>query len=112
MLFLKRVKKIAKKLSNPHFWAKYRYIKFFEKLPVQENTVLFESLDGKKIDGNVFYILSNLSKDSDSKKFKIYVTVQKKSHSYIRELLNSHGITDVHFVEYLSSNSGLCKISG
>ena len=104
MLFLKRVKKIAKKLSNPHFWAKYRYIKFFEKLPVQENTVLFESLDGKKIDGNVFYILSNLSKNSDSKKFKIYVTVQKKSHSYIRELLNSHGITNVHFVEYLSSN--------
>ena len=47
------IKKALAAIKNP---SKFKYIKYFDKLPIDEKTILVESQHASEFNGNVFYI--------------------------------------------------------
>ena len=98
--YLKFAKKVFKKVSDPHWWAEQRYIKYYDTLPIDERLILLESEHGKKINGNIFYIAQYLSESY--KNYRIYISAVKDSVHTIRDVLNRHGMNNVHITLYSS----------
>lgn len=103
-ILIQKIKQIYKKLSDPHWRAKSKYIKYYENLPIDENTILLESEHGKKLDGNIFYILKYLSQDSRYDQYQIYISSRANKQQKLYEFLQVHKIinSNVHLVDFLS----------
>ena len=79
------------------FWrAKCKYITYYESLPIQENVILLESEHGKKVNGNIFYVLKYLAQDPKYNNYKLY--------------LSSMGRHKQTFRKFLHASAGKCKI--
>lgn len=100
------IKQIYKKLTDPHWRARTKYIKYYEKLPLNENAILLESEHGKKLDGNIFYILKYLSQSPKYEKYQIYVSSRASKQQELEEFLKAHEINNhnVHLVDFLSDH--------
>ena len=70
--------------------------------------ILLESQHGKTINGNIFYIIEELSKNKKYENFKIYVAVKSDAKDSIEELLLKHGINNIDFVNI--NTKKYCKI--
>lgn len=91
-----------KKVVSPSSWYQLRYVKYLDKLPIKENLILLESEHGKKINGNIFYILQYLSDNADKYDFQIYVSCKPQSREQVAEMLVAHNINNVHLCKYTS----------
>lgn len=94
----KKIISILKSILSGDFFIKinrYSYIKYFKKMPIIEKTVLLESSHGVNVDGNIFYILKELSTNRAYKDYKIYLVVDEQSISKIKELLKVHNFDNV-----------------
>ena len=90
--FIKKVRA----LRNDEFWlAHQNYVIYCEKLPIDEKAILLESAHGKKLDGNVFYILRYLATSEKYKDYKIYLTSTKKNLQKITDFLANRGFSNV-----------------
>lgn len=96
------IKAASKKLKDPYWKAQCKYIKYYEKLPIRENVIFLQSYLGRKIDGNIFYILKYLLTDKKYSGYKIYITSWVRYQNTIREKLAQSGISDVNIVTYSS----------
>lgn len=102
MKFLEPYTARLKKLLSPSSWYQQSYIRYMESLPVDDNLILLESEHGKKINGNIFYILRSLTSKEEYRNYKLYVSCKKDSRKQITELLNTHNIQNVHLCKYTS----------
>ena len=84
---------------NDKFWrAKQDYIKYYNELPLDEKVILLESEHGKKLDGNIFYLIKYLATSPKYKDYKIYVSAMGRNLRPFRAFLKSHQITRVSLV--------------
>ena len=95
---LKKVKKLYQKLKNPYWWAKCRYIRYYDRLPLDEYGILLESEHGKKLDGNIFYLLRYLSGNEKYAGYRIYLSATGRNKRRFKAFLKNHGINKVHIV--------------
>jgi CDP-glycerol glycerophosphotransferase len=100
--FLKKVKRYKE------YRASFIYAKYLEKISIDDHTILLESRHGNGIDGNIFYILEELSKNKKYKKFKIYVTIDDSSYQRAHNLLNRKKIKNVTLLKIHSAQ--YCKV--
>ena len=90
------------KVKDPFWRAKQNYIKYYDSLPIDEHSILLESEHGKKIDGNIFYLIEHLANDPIYANYKIYVSSWGRYIKAFKEKLNHHGISNVEIVLYVS----------
>lgn len=77
---MKKLKKFFRILKRFFTQKKYNimyYYRCYEKEKIDDKTILLCSQQGQTIDGNIFYILKELQKDT-YKDYKIYVAYDKK----------------------------------
>ncbi len=104
-LIKKNIKKILKNSSHR---ASFIYTRYYERKGINNNLILLESHHGKTINGNIFYIIEELSKNKKYENFKIYVAVKSDAKDSIEELLLKHGINNIDFVNI--NTKKYCKI--
>lgn len=92
---LKKLKKI-KLLFKKSWRAKQRYIHYYDVLPIDDSAVLLESEHGKKLNGNIFYLVEHLSNNREKYKLNIFVSCKKSSLDLIRRQIEKHHIQNVH----------------
>ena len=92
---LKEIRKIKK---DEFAYAKTRYIEYYESLPIKEKTVLLESEHGKKLDGNMFYVLKYLATSEKYADYEIYFSSMGRNLARFGEFLISHGMERVKLV--------------
>ena len=67
------IKKVRKLLDDQYWRAKQEYLNYYEKLPLDEKAILLESEHGKKLDGNIFYLIRYMATSKRYKDYKIYL---------------------------------------
>ena len=83
MKVFKLIKKI-RALKKDEFWvARQNYAKYYDTLPIDEHAILLESTHGKKLDGNIYYILRYLASSEKYKDYRIYLSSMGR---YMRKL--------------------------
>lgn len=102
MIKLSEVKKAVSKIRNPWFRAKSKYIKYYEKLPIREKTILLESQHGTEISGNIFYILKYLYENDYYQDWDIYIPTWIRHRKKIDMILQSYNLQNVKIVIYAS----------
>ena len=98
MKFFKDFKKARKLLKDRYWLAKSKYPGYVRKLPLEEKRILLESEHGKKLDGNIFYILKYLSSAPEYADYEIYLSSIGRNMKRFREFLQAHGIDRVKTV--------------
>lgn len=95
---LKKLKSLQEKLTNPFWRAKSRYIRYYDQLPLDECGILLESEHGKKVDGNIFYLLRYLANSEQYAQYRIYLSAVGRNKNRFKRFLSDHGIENVHVV--------------
>lgn len=86
-------------LFGDRFWrAKQSYVKYYRTLEIDEKTILLESEHGKKLDGNVFYLVRYLATDEKYRDYKIYLSSMGRHMNKFKSFLEAHGIENVNIV--------------
>lgn len=93
--------KITKKIKNNYF-AKCKYLKYVEKLPIDNNIILLESQQGKEFGGNMYYLIKELLNDTKYNTFKIYLAVKKNKIEEAQQFYKDKGLNNVNFVKSYS----------
>lgn len=96
------LKKNIKKLNDQFWKAKCKYIKYYETLPIQDNVILLESQNAKKINGNMFYLIKYLANSEKYKDYKIYISSWGRYMKGMRATLNNYNINNVNVTLYSS----------
>lgn len=94
-----KMKGYVGKLKDSYWYAKSKYIKYYDKLPINDKMIFMEAQHGKELNGNIFYILKYLSKSDLYRDFELYVSAfgRKNGEDY-RELLDRRGYHRVNVV--------------
>ncbi len=92
------VKKFQKLIKDKFWRAKQNYIKHYENLPIDEKAILLESEHGKKVSGNIFYLVRYLATSEEYKDYKIYVSSMGRNMKAFRSFFYEHGIENFSIV--------------
>ncbi len=91
--------KRAKTLTNNEYWvAKSRYLGYYASLPIDEHAILLESEHGRKLDGNIFYLVKYLASSEEYSGYRILVSSMKRYRRKFLAFLDKHGIKNVSLV--------------
>lgn len=99
---LKTVMSKIKKFNVPYF-NKIRYFNYMKKLKIEDDKILVEPQQGRTINGNMFYIIKELSLNEKYKDFKVYVSLKKEALLKAEKVLESNRIKNIELVEILSN---------
>lgn len=90
------VKGYVKKLRDSYWFAKSNYIKYYDKLPINEKMILLEASHGKELGGNTFYMLKYLATSEQYADYQIFLSAfgQKNAEKY-RIFLDERGYQNV-----------------
>lgn len=86
------------RILTSHWWAALRYIKYYEKLAIDEKAILLESEHGKKVNGNIFYVLRYMAGSDMYSDYKLYLSCLSENKKQIWKFLSNHGISGVELV--------------
>ena len=92
------VKKVRKLMKDKFWRAKQNYVKYYEELPIDEKAILLESEHGKKVNGNIFYLVRYLATSEEYKDYKIYVSSMGRYIKTFQSFFEEHGIENVSIV--------------
>ena len=95
-------KKTIKKIRDPYWRARCKYIKYYEDLPVREDTILLESQAAREISGNIFYLLKYISYCYRYSNFKIYISSWVRYQKKIQGILDQYEIKNTTITIYSS----------
>ena len=76
-------------------WPKLKYIHYYEKLPIDDKAILVESQHGTEINGNIFYLLKELTTNKDYQGYKIYVSCRQGNMKRFQNMFDRYGIKGV-----------------
>lgn len=80
---------VAKKfLLNPFFRSRFTFASYFEKLPLDDKSILLESFSGDEFTGAPFYLLKELCHNPAYSSYKKYVAVNGHAKSKVETLLS------------------------
>lgn len=96
-------KKIWDKWKNKYWRAKYRYIRFYDALPIDDQTILMEAEQGRTLNGNIFYIAKYLSQSPKYQNFKLYLSARGGNVRRFQKMLEFHNVENIQVLS-LSSN--------
>jgi len=91
-------KKVRKLFADKYWRAKQEYLNYYEKLPLDEKAILLESEHGRKLDGNIFYLIRYLARSDKYKDHRLYLCALGRNVAKFKEFLESHGIFGVNIV--------------
>ncbi len=97
-----KLKKIMK-LFEKGYMNKTQYIKYIDKLSIDEKAILIDSQHGADINGNMFYILKELHKEAYND-YKIYVSVDNNNQNEFVTKLNNYNLNNLTLIKYESKN--------
>ncbi|MDE7210053.1 MAG: CDP-glycerol glycerophosphotransferase family protein [Lachnospiraceae bacterium] len=98
--YLKGKSSLLKLFSLPR---DVEYTKYYQKLPVSENQVFFESKHGEDVAGNIFHMLLAM-KAEQFRRFDVCVTLPEELMDVWQERFARYGIDFVRFVVYNSTD--------
>lgn len=90
------IKKALAAVKNP---SKFKYIKYFDNLPIDEKAILVESQHASEFNGNIFYIVKFLRTSEKYCDFKVYLACTKEKKQEFVQKLNTYEIKNVELVE-------------
>lgn len=96
------LKSVRKKLKDPYWRARCKYIKYYETLPIDEKAILLESQNATKLDGNLFYIIKYLISCEKYADFKIYLSSWGRYKKKIMSLLEAYELEKTEVIVYSS----------
>ena len=94
-----RILKKIKRAFTINYLAKTRYRKYYDTLKLDNKAILLDSQHGTNINGNIFYILKELTSNSDYQDYKIYLSIKKQSYKKTKTFLESQGIKNFELVK-------------
>ncbi len=94
----KIVTNIKKYFYNQSYKARFIYTKFYEKLKIKDNEILFQSYDGSSISGNVYYILLELCQSEEYQNYKKYIVANKKNYDKIKKYLDKKSLSNIKII--------------
>lgn len=102
---------IRKFTKNAFYRARFFYVHYRKKLPIDEKAILFESFSGDDFTGNPFYLLLESCRDPRYAEYKKYVAVKKndmENDQKVVSLLTNYGLLDKVILVTVSSKK-YCK---
>ena len=101
--------KNLKRYKNSKFTrARFIFSKYYDKLKIDKNSMLFQSYDGSSISGNPYYILLEVCSDPYYKNIKKYVVARSNMIKKIRNFLDNKKLFEVEILEIHSKK--YCRI--
>ncbi len=94
---MKGIKRIYRLMSDEFWRAKQRYPAYRRTLPLDERAILLESEHGKKLNGNIFYLIKELSRE-EYRGYSIYLSSLGRNMRRFDRFLKNHGIRGVNIV--------------
>ncbi|MDD4407343.1 MAG: CDP-glycerol glycerophosphotransferase family protein [Bacilli bacterium] len=82
---LGKIKRFLKKENI----SKLCYLKFINKLDIDDKSILLESQHGNNLNGNIFYLLRELHNE-DYNKYKLYLVVNKKNQKEFELIIKEY----------------------
>ncbi len=79
---------------------KFRYSYYLKNCDINDNAIFLESQQGKRINGNIFYILKELSTNELYKKYTIYLCCNETTEEKFKKVLDAYGCGKVEFVAF------------
>lgn len=92
-----KLKKLKELLFDEFERARQRYPRYYRELPINERAILLESEHGKKIDGNIFYLIKRLALGEYGDR-EIYISSLGRNMRKFQKFLTSHGIYGVRVI--------------
>ena len=104
MNYIKRILKIIKNVfsKDSSYFNNLYYLKVLKKDNLNSKNIFIESQQGRTINGNMFYILKELSENKIYNGYNIYVAIKPKAIKTANKILEKNNIFNVKIVEYLS----------
>lgn len=91
MKVLKLVRKVFRK-NIPQYISRSNYLKYYETLSIDDSIILLESQQGKNLNGNIFYILKELSFNKQYNGFKVCISVKKDFVEKFQMLIKEYNL--------------------
>lgn len=104
MGYVKRILNLTKRiLSNDFSYVNsLYYLKYFKEDSLKDNNIFIEPQQGRTINGNMFYIIKELSSNDMYSQHNIYVAIKEKEINTANKILEKNKINNVKIVEHLS----------
>lgn len=80
----------AIKQNKIQYYNRSKYLEAIEKRGIEEEMILLESQQGNNLNGNIFYILKELSHNEKFRNYKIMISVQRKERYHFQRLINQY----------------------
>lgn len=85
--------------KNRAYRARFHFTRYYEKEPIDEKAIFFESYSANNFSGNVFYIYKAIADDPRLKEYRKVIACNRKNHAEVQSFLEFHGFTDFELVE-------------
>ncbi len=82
------------------FVSKFIYSYYLKNYDINDRAVFLESQQGKRINGNIFYILRELSTNESYKKYNIYICCNEDNEEKFKKVFDAYGFGKVEFVSF------------
>lgn len=104
MIYIKKITRIIKRMITGDFSYFYNlsYQRYIKKININDNNILIEPQQGRTINGSMFYIIKELTRNDEYSEYKVYVVLKKDSISSAMKILAYNKIENVEIVQYLS----------
>ena len=98
---IKKIKNFLKKLKklNREYINKSRYIIYYRKMKIKPKSIVLESIHGKTINGNIYYILKELNDNKKYNSYKKYLIVAKPKFKEIKKFLKLKKVKKVKLIK-------------
>lgn len=88
---------------NPTFFHKINYYYYMRRFKINNNTILIEPQQGRTINGNMFYIIKELSLNKEYQNYDIYLVLKEKAIDEAKEILNYNKIENIKIIKIFSN---------
>lgn len=106
---IKKYVNLTKKAFKSQFFrAKFRFVNYSNKYPINENLALFEGFMGNSFAGNPFYIFEHMYNNKEYDHIKKVISINKAHANEVKATLDKYGYTkNVKIV--LKNSPAYCK---
>lgn len=104
MSYIRNIKRVMNRIIRRDFsyFYKLSYFKYIKKLQIEENNILIEPQQGRTINGNMFYIIKELTSNTEYLNHNIYVVLKDGAIEVAKKTLEYNKIENIKIIKYLS----------
>ena len=105
MNYIKRILKVVKNIllaKDFSYLNNLYYLKVLKEDNINYKNIFIEPQQGRTINGNMFYILKELSENKIYSEYNIYVAIKTQAIKTANKILEKNKIKNVKIVQYLS----------